>query len=239
VLSPLQYPDTPFILPTNPPTVILPATVLDEVRNLPETQVSFIKDVQKMLLYKHTGLGEDRPEVINAVKSDLTRHISSTLDGLQEEIRYAFNRELGACEEWTSFVLYEKLVRTIAFLSGRVFVGRPLSRDEDWIDSSVNYTRDCMLAREAVFKKPAFLQPFVAPFLPEIRNVKHHKARATKLLRPMVDAVLKRSRNEKSGLNDFEDEQGTMITWMMRYTDDHSPELMGNLQMGLSFAAIQ
>jgi hypothetical protein len=119
-------------VPTSPPIVILPISVLDEVRNLPENIVSFNGEIRRIFVGKHTGFGDDRPEVIAAVKVDLTRNIASTLDGLQDEIKYALNKEFGSCEDWTSIKLYGKLARAVALLSGRVFVGRPLSRVEEW-----------------------------------------------------------------------------------------------------------
>ena len=60
-----------------------------------------MKEIQRVFVAKHTSIGDPRPEVTQAVKIDLTRHIASTLDGLQDEIRYAFNKELGTCEDWT------------------------------------------------------------------------------------------------------------------------------------------
>jgi len=158
--------DSPFILPVDPPIVILPSALLNEVRNLPENQVSFMKEVQRMFHYKYTGIGDERPGLLSTIKIDLTRNIASTLDALQEEIRFAFTKELGSCEDWTAHKFYPKLTRIVALLSGRVFVGRPLSRDADWIDSSIQYTIDCDGARKAAEKYPSYLRPFIVPFLP-------------------------------------------------------------------------
>lgn len=106
--------------------------MLDEVRNLPEKTASFDKLVREVFLGKHTGFGEDRPEIIAAIKVDLTRNIASALDGMQDEIKYALSQELGSCHEWTSIAVFGKVARIVALLSGRVFVGLPLSREEEW-----------------------------------------------------------------------------------------------------------
>jgi hypothetical protein len=102
--------------------VVLPIAQLNEVRNLPENQVSFMKDVIQMFAGEHTGIGIAPPETIQTIKVDLTRHIASTLDDLQEEIVYGFDKEFGKCEEWTAFPLYSKVLRVVALLSSRVFV---------------------------------------------------------------------------------------------------------------------
>ena len=127
-----QYPDTPFFMPTSPPTVMLPISMLDEIKNLPEKKASFNELLREVFAGRHTGFGDDRSELVAAVKIDLTRNIAGALDGLQDEIKYALDKEFGPCHDWTSLELYGKLARIVALLSGRVFVGRPLSREEEW-----------------------------------------------------------------------------------------------------------
>src|SRR5579862_9221448 len=109
--------------------VVLPQSTLDEVRNLPENQVSFLQNVRKQFYAKHTGVGDTPPEVVKAIKFDLTRNLANLLDGLQDEVRYSFDKELGPCEDWTTIRLYGTLLRIVAILSSLIFVGRPLSRE--------------------------------------------------------------------------------------------------------------
>lgn len=212
---------------------------MDEVRNLPENRVSFTKIVAKTLHAKHTGLSVDNVEIIKAVKVDLTRHINSNLDGLQDEIQYGLDKELGPCEEWTPVYLYYKLARVVALMSGRVFVGLPLSREEEWIDATVNYTRDVMLAREAIIKQPAIIRHFVARFLPEVKSVRRYGKRGAVLLAPLIEEVLAREAIGKSYGDDLEENRrGTMVSWMFKYANDKSVRAMADNQMSLSFAAI-
>jgi len=176
-------------------------------------------EVRRAFAGRHTGVGQDTPEVTAAVKVDLTRHIASTLDGLQDEIKYALNQEFGPCEDWTSIKLYGQLARIVALLSGRVFVGRPLSREEEWIDSTTKFTADCSASRLAVLRWKNWLRPVVAPFLPEIRAVNRHKSRGAQLLAPVLKKCLAEARDEKrQKLDDPEDEQGTAINWILNHT---------------------
>lgn len=78
-----------------------------------------MQDVRRQFAYKQTDIGGEQPALIQAVKIDLTRHIASTLDALQEEIQYAFGKEFGPCEDWTPVSLYGKMSRIVALLSGR------------------------------------------------------------------------------------------------------------------------
>jgi len=139
-------------------------STLEEVRNLPEKQASFDELIKRTFAGKHTGIGSGDPALIRTIKVDLTRNISSTLDDLQEEIRYAFDKQLGPCTEWESANLYATLTRVVALLSGRVFVGLPTSRDEEWLDATIKYTLDCDMLRRALEKWPDWVQGFVIPF---------------------------------------------------------------------------
>lgn len=218
----------------SPPVVILPISVLDEFRLLPENKLSFNKVVQDMFLSKHTGIGDTRPEVLQSLTSDMPRHIASTTDGLQDEIRYAFNKEFSECTEWTSFSLYAKMLRIVALLSGRVFVGRPLSREEAWIDSTINYTVDCVAASLAARKYPPWLRGLVAGYLPEIKRVQEYKIKGGKLLQPILEAQLSKHGNEKIQSEESGDEQGTFISWILKHTPDNQRQdavVLANNQM--------
>lgn len=179
--------------------------------------------MRRMFHAKYTRIGNNSPALIKAVKIDLTRHVASTLDALQDETRYALDRELGTCEDWTKVVLYQKLLRIVALLSGRIFVGRPLSRSEDWINSSIRYTVDCVAAKERVIDYPAWIRYFVVPFLPEIRRVNEHRIKGAKLLKPIVDRCITRFREGKVAEGDeedeFDDQQGSFVSWVMKWTD--------------------
>ncbi|ESZ92637.1 hypothetical protein SBOR_6971 [Sclerotinia borealis F-4128] len=240
-----KYPTTPFIIPTNPPTLIMPLGTHEEVRNLPEDKVSFSQEVTRMFHGKYTGIGNDSPAIIKTVKTDLTRHVASTVDALQDEMRYALDKEFGTCEDWTKVVLYEKLLKVVALLSGRVFVGRPLSRSEAWVKSSIQFTMDCVMASESVDKYPAWVRYFAVSFLPEIRRVTQHKAEAADLLRPVIEGCIRRFKEgkgaESQGGDEFDDEQGTFVSWIMKWTDEknrENPFVLAENQLNLSFAAI-
>ncbi|KAJ5039047.1 uncharacterized protein L3040_006718 [Drepanopeziza brunnea f. sp. 'multigermtubi'] len=235
-----RYPDSPFIIQSKSPIVILPRSVINEVRNLPEDQASFAEEIRISMAEDHTGIGPSQP-VTRAIKHDLTRNLASTLDDLQDEIVYGFDQEFGACEDWTPISIYGKLTRIVALLSGRVFVGRPLSRQEEWIQTSVEYTYYTMLARDAIIAYPAFLRSIVAPFVPELQKLKKLRVRGSELMKPILDAQMAKEQNEKIHRDDTEDEQGTMISWILKHTPENKrrdASVLANNQMGLTFAAI-
>ncbi|KAL6852475.1 hypothetical protein ACO1O0_007020 [Amphichorda felina] len=237
-----KYPDTPFILPMEPPIVVLPIKIQDEVRNQPESKVSFTKEHRRNFFAQYTGIGDHRPEMIQAVRVDLTRHIASTLPDLQDEVRYGFDKEFGPCKDWTPFPLYFKVLRIVALMSGRVFVGRPLSRQEEWIQSTISYTIDCVKARNAIRDYPVWKRRWVTSSLPEIHKLTSHRTRGGEMLSPILKAqISKESSKQKLHNAETGDEEGNFIEWLLKYTPEHlrnDPENLALNQMVLSFAAV-
>jgi hypothetical protein len=218
----------------DPPLVVLPIKIQDEVRNLPESQVSFTKEHQRNFFAQYTGIGDNRPEMIQAIRIDLTRQIPSTTTALQDELRYAFDKELGDCQDWTVYPLYFKVLRTIALMSGRIFVGRPLSRQEEWIHSTINYTVDCVKARNAIRNYPAWIRPLVTKFLPDVHRLAQHRLRAAHLLGPILKTQLSNLEREKIHNLESGDEEGSFISWVLKYTPEelrNNPKNLATDQM--------
>jgi hypothetical protein len=71
-------------------------------------------------------------------------------------------------------------------MSGRSFVGPTLSRDEDWIKISVNYTRDAFQGGANLRTWKPILRPIVKYFIPEIQRIWGHNAKAMKLIGPII-----------------------------------------------------
>ncbi|KAI9927419.1 hypothetical protein ASPWEDRAFT_175021 [Aspergillus wentii DTO 134E9] len=229
-----KIPDTPYTLPEKPELLVLPTRYIDEIKSLPEGKVSFAKEIFKRFLGRYTTMGTHDQILVNSVKTDLTRNITASLAALQDETAFAFPDTFGPCEEWSPIQLYPKLLRIIALLSGRVFVGRPLCRDEEWIHSSVNFTVDCFAAREEVGKYHWILRPIVARFIPRVQAISRHLANARRLLKPILQERL-----EAMQKPDYVPPQD-MIQFMMKNSGTRASDLtyQAFAQMSLSLAAI-
>lgn len=203
--------------------MILPFSCINDVKSLPEDKVSIRKEIQFNFTNKVTNIVDDSPKLLSSIKIDLTRHLASVLDGLQDEIRYAVDSELGPCEDWTSQPVYSKLTRIVALLSGRVFVGRPLSRNEEWLEATINYTSACIQAINACKRYHPLLRNIVGPFLREVKNLKAYRRNGAELLKPLLAEVLDKETYAGEKLEPdagvFDDEQGTFCSWMLKYMD--------------------
>lgn len=248
----LQYPDSPFILALNPPWVILPHALTDEVKALTEDKASFNRLNYVRMHGRYTGIGaEEHPEAINAIKYDLTRNIASIIGDLQDEISFAFEKEIGNVEGWKETYVYGTVLRLVARLSARTFVGLPLCRDEDWLKATIDLTTDTVKGVNAIAKHNPWFRPFVAPFIPEIRNLKRYNEFFSRRLKSQVNAiiaahkkqVITRSKLPAENISHEGVEEGNhnLVHWvMLNFKDPNrvTEHEIGEVEKGAAFAAI-
>jgi hypothetical protein len=226
-----KYPDTPWLLPLSPPRVVLPNHVMDEIRFLPSDQVSLRKEVYKKMHGRYTDLGLDHPVGIAAIKNDLTNNVNRMLPLLQEESIYALNREFGHVgQNWTKISLYDNLLQLAALVNGRMFVGLPLCRDQDWIDLNIQYTLDLVHTVRAVEKIHPMIRRLKAPFLPEVRNLAAYKKRAAVMLKPRIADVVE-AKEASGGKKDKERLTFNLIAWMLDQMQRPDYELLASEQI--------
>lgn len=80
------------------------------------------------------------------------------------------------------------MVRVVALLSGRVFVGSDLSRNNESLDCIVQFTIDSFVPAEKLHRYPASLRPLIRRWIPEYNAVQKELAGMTRLVRPLVEA---------------------------------------------------
>ncbi|KAK1753823.1 putative cytochrome P450 E-class, group IV [Echria macrotheca] len=214
------------------PVVVVAPKYLAELKKLPDDVLSFDGAIEESMHAKYTLLDVGNPAIPHTVKASLTPALPRLSPALSDEVRLSFLSELPPCEGWTPIRINQKLLRIVAMVSGRIFIGSELCRDEEYLDAAISYTIELTQARGAVDKLAPWKRPFLASRLPEVRRVAERFKQADAFLRPVVEARKKLGPDEKPD---------DMLQWVMdnqgRFGDDSSAKL-ARLQLGLSFAAI-
>ncbi|KAI0903427.1 hypothetical protein F4823DRAFT_635850 [Ustulina deusta] len=96
--------------------------------------------------------------------------------------------ELPSCVDWASVNTHTKLLRIVAMVSGRIFIGAELCCNEKYLDSAINYTIEVVMAQRAVVQMRPWLRPFFASRLLEIKKLEQRKKTAYEFLRPVIEA---------------------------------------------------
>jgi len=164
---------------------------------MPEAKISFVRSIYDRLFGIHSTLGVHDDTMVQSIKADLTRNIARTIECLQDEANFALPTVIGPCETWTPVMIYPRVLRIVALLSGRVFVGLPLCRNEQWIETTISYTRDAFTVAATVKKLSPISRYFFASSLPEVQRIKEHRTNGAKLLKPLLDERLTAMSNPK------------------------------------------
>lgn len=137
--------------------------------------------------------------------------------------------------DWTPININSKLLRIVAQVSGRVFIGLDLCREEDWITTTIQFTLDVFAGAQAIKKWRPWLRPFVYRFIPELRRLYQLKKNARRFMVPVLKA-----RKEAQLKEDYQ-KPDNFLQWLdNRATrfDAKSLENQTSIQLSLSLAAI-
>lgn len=154
---------------------------------------------------------------------------------IAREVREVLELEMPSCEDWTEVNIHHVLLRVIAMVSGRIFIGPELCRNEEYLDAAINYTMDVMTAQRAVQSMRPWLRPFVAPRLACVKKLDERILHANRFLQPVVESRIKIASDPSCEKPD------DMLQWLLeaqsKFPDKNSQNL-AQVQLGLSFAAI-
>lgn len=139
--------------------------------------------------------------------------------------------------DWTSVNAYSKLLRIVAKVSTRIFLGKDLVDNEEWLNVSIGYAVNMMTSSQGLKRWNPWLRPFVYRFMPEFRTLFSNEATALRLLTPIIKQ--RRESEKKEGYQKPND----MLQWMMDLRiksgkHDQEYRYMARQQLILAFAAI-
>lgn len=154
---------------------------------------------------------------------------------IHNEVQEALALELPSESVWKEIDIHHALLRVVAMVSGRVFIGSELCRDEKYIDSAINYTMDVMAAQRAVQNIRPWLRPFLAEKLPQVQKLDERIKEAQEFLKPIIKQRTQASTD--GSVESYDD----MLSWLLKEQPnfpDSKSQNIAKAQLGLSFAAI-
>ena len=88
------------------------------------------------------------------------------------------------------------MLETVARLSSRVFLGKPLCRNREWLEITKNYTVDAFTGAFMLRTCPGPIRPLIHWFIPQCKRLRAHVRGARRLI--MDEVTQRRIRAEKT-----------------------------------------
>lgn len=153
---------------------------------------------------------------------------------IAEEVDQCFREELppGDLTTFTPVNINHTLLRIVAVVSGRIFIGPELCRTPEYVDMAMNYTMDIVNAREAVTRLPKWQRTLKASSLPAVKTLREREKKAWAMLQPIIEARLR-----AVGDPDYR-KPDDLLQWILDSPADLTPQDMAEMQLALTFAAI-
>jgi cytochrome P450 len=126
-------------------------------------------------------------EIQTSTRVDLNRALNKLIEPMQALCFRAAERELPSSQDWTSVILYPKILELFSQMTARVMVGPELC--SAWPAVAIKYIKRVLAAQGAIRNKYHPALYWTAYYLnPEVRLVNEARLEAAELVRPVLEA---------------------------------------------------
>ncbi|KAK7178809.1 cytochrome P450 [Paraphaeosphaeria sporulosa] len=228
-----QNKNKPFYVPSPlGERLMIPPKYVEELKTAPVDEVDFVATFFEMFEKKYTMMGSRSTMHPRTAKGPLNQYMDLVLEPLYEEIVQAFNECLPQTKEWASYPIADKLIEIVARASSRMFGGESLSKNSEWLNTTMNFAMDGFVGAQKIKAYPKFVRPVVAPFIKELKRMPHHYNVASKTVVPILEARERMKPEQKP--SDF-------IQWMAddaKGAEENDKQFLASIQLKIMFAAL-
>ncbi|KAE8405033.1 cytochrome P450 [Aspergillus pseudonomiae] len=123
----------------------------------------------------------------DAVRMKLTQSLGNLTQPLVDETVITLQTNWTDDTTWHALPLKSSMLKIVAQLSSRIFLGDQICRDPNWLRITVDYTIDSFKAAEELRLWPKAIRAIVAWFLPSCRKIRAELQEAQDIIRPVLD----------------------------------------------------
>ncbi|KAF2719878.1 cytochrome P450 [Polychaeton citri CBS 116435] len=222
------------------PKIVLPNRFAEELRN--HTSLNFNEAFAKDFFVHYPGFDgqrqglQDETFIQEVVRVKLTQSLGLITDDLVEECDASLHEILGDNKQWQTKDIKEDVLDVVARLSSRVFLGKELCRNQEWLRISKNYTVDSFMAANYLRLCPDIIRPIVYWLIPTCTRIRQEVRDANRLIYPEVE---RRRKNAEKALEAGEKpaKAADAIGWMVEVSRGREVDYVAG-QLALSLAAI-
>lgn len=209
-----QYKDTPYVIQTcDNERLVIPDKFIEELKNLPDTQISFKEELLDRFMGKYTKLDAVRGTTVHRdiVRFQLTKSLGNLLPQMKEEAQLALDNALGGCNskgtgtllsrrqnketlltsgswaEFTPIKASSMVFAAIGQITSRRVIDDPrVSRDPLWLKTIMGFTASLATFCITMRTISPTLRPIARFTIPSGRKLRSDIAQVTKFLAPLI-----------------------------------------------------
>jgi cytochrome P450 len=173
------------------------------------------------------------------LRTKLTQNLARLMPQLKDELEYLVDTEFPACTDWTPVKWQPFSLRAVARVSGRAFVGTSISRQEAWMETSINFAIHVFMAGIKISCFPAWFRPIGQYLVSDLGKIKRDTRTAKEMLAPVLAQRLKD--REDTSKADASEKPDDLIQWFIESLPEiekGDPQVQAELQLIVAAAAI-
>jgi hypothetical protein len=231
----------PFqVLSGTGPWVVVRNRFADEIKN--NKNLSFVESARQDFFPHYPGFGavkfalENPTLVPDMIRSHLMPASDQISKDMVEESDVAIPEIFGTSVEWQTIKHRAKVSQLVARLFSRVFLGRNLCRDEEWLQIIQNYTGHAFNGARELRQVPWIVRPIMYWFLPTCKVLRNEYRKARFLI---AREICRRERllRQSFGVADKTKRSPDTISWFIDGLKTRKIDI-ASAQLSLSMGAI-
>ncbi|KAF1949864.1 cytochrome P450 [Byssothecium circinans] len=188
-----KYKDTPYIIQTvDNERLVVPDRYIEELKNLPDTHISFKEELLDRFMGKYTKMSAVRGSDIHreVVRGPLTKNIGNLLREMKQEAEFGMDKTLGECnaKEFTPVKASALIFNAIGQITSRIIVDEAFSRDPIWLETIMGYTASVAIFSMKMRTINPILRPAAYWTLQSGRKLRADIAKVNEFLLPVIQA---------------------------------------------------
>lgn len=155
---------------------------------------------------------------------------------LSAEVDQTVSEVIPRCDDWTPLEIFPAFLRIVAIVSGNLFVGPDLCRDEAYLATAIDFTNDVTAGAAEIKRWPKWLRAFAVYFnlTPAVARGHAHRRRMQAFFEPLVAA-------RRQAMSEGREVPDDVLQWMVEKTMSNGILDVGHLtdmQLLLTLASI-
>lgn len=181
----------------------------------------------------------------HVVHRSLPRHLAGLIPEIDEQVRICVDDIYGTDEtEWNKVNIWDSMMKLIPRVTNRMFVGKPLCDNQEYIDNMINFTLDVTRDLMLFPMVPSIIRPILGPLAGLI--AKYHHGKTAKHSIPLIKQRLHDMQRKEAGDVAYENWEvpNDYLSWTITIAqaegrmDELEPVRISQRLLPLNFAAI-